>query len=240
MIRFGEFLFDAEARELRRGGKPVHVSPKAFRLLELLIGNAPKAVSKASLYESLWPSVFVEESNLKSLVSEVRAAIGEDARSPRFLKTVYGFGYAFRFDASASVARFRVTHLARDFELLPGENVLGRDDDVSVVISMKSISRRHARIVVSGDTVDARGPRQQERHLVEGPAGRGASGAGRRGRDPAGLGAPRLPRGPRRFDGDRHRGVRDRLAPAFTGAPRQTVASSSWRATSGGRSSEFR
>jgi DNA-binding winged helix-turn-helix (wHTH) protein len=151
MIRFGEFLFDAEARELRRGGKPVHVSPKAFRLLEVLIGNAPKAVSKAYLYESLWPSVFVEESNLKSLVSEVRAAVGEDARSPRFLKTVYGFGYAFRFDASvAPAARFRVTHLAREFELLPGENVLGRDSDASVVITMKSISRRHARIVISG------------------------------------------------------------------------------------------
>ncbi len=152
MIRFGEFLFDAEARELRCGKVPVHLSPKAFRLLELLIGHAPKAVSKASLYESLWPSLFVEESNLKSLVSEVRAAIREDARSPRFLKTVYGFGYAFRFDAFvAPAARFRVTHLAREFELLPGENVLGRDDDASIVISMKSISRRHARIVVSGD-----------------------------------------------------------------------------------------
>ncbi|MFI5197474.1 MAG: FHA domain-containing protein [Thermoanaerobaculia bacterium] len=153
MIRFGEFLFDAEARELRRGRKPVHVSPKAFSLLELLIDNAPKAVSKASLYESLWPRVFVEESNLKNLVSEVRTAIGEDARSPRFLKTVYGFGYAFRFDASvAPPGRFRVTHLAREFELHPGENVLGRDSDVSVVISMKSISRRHARILISGDT----------------------------------------------------------------------------------------
>lgn len=153
MIRFGEFLFDADGRELRRSTKPVHLSPKAFRLLELLIGNAPKAVSKANLYESLWPSVFVEESNLKSLVSEVRAAIGEDARSPRFLKTVYGFGYAFRFDAPPAIsARFRVTHLAREFELHPGENVLGRDSDASVVIPMKSISRRHARIVVSGDT----------------------------------------------------------------------------------------
>jgi DNA-binding winged helix-turn-helix (wHTH) protein len=152
MIRFGEFLFDAEARELRRGGKPVHVSPKAFRLLGVLIEKAPKAVSKSYLYESLWPSVFVEESNLKSLVSEVRAAIDEDARSPRFLKTVYGFGYAFCIDASVALAaRFRVTHLARDFELRPGENVLGRDNDVSVVIPMKSISRRHARIVISGD-----------------------------------------------------------------------------------------
>lgn len=154
MNRFGEMLFDAEARELRRGGAPVRLSPKAFHLLEVLIREAPKAVSKSRLYESLWPSIFVEESNLKSLVSEVRAAMGEDARSPRFLKTVYGFGYAFRFDGPpAPAARFRMIHLAREFELLPGENVLGRDGSASVVITMKSISRRHARIVVSGDTV---------------------------------------------------------------------------------------
>ena len=152
MTRFGEYLFDVETRELRRGSKPVHLSPKAFRLLELLIENAPKAVSKANLYESLWPNVFVEESNLKSLVSEVRSAIDEDARNPRFLKTVYGFGYAFRSDASASPARFRLTHLAREFELLPGENVIGRDSDASVVIPMKSISRRHACITIASDT----------------------------------------------------------------------------------------
>lgn len=152
--RFGEYAFDPSRRELRRGTRSVHLSPKAFRLLELLIDDAPKAVSKARLYESLWPNVFVEESNLKSLVSEVRAAIGEDARSPRFLKTVYGFGYAFSFEASAEpFARFRVTHLARDFELRPGENVIGRDADVAVVVPLKAISRRHARLTVAGDAV---------------------------------------------------------------------------------------
>lgn len=149
--RFGGHVFDSDKREVRRGRRPVHLSPKAFRLLEVLIENAPKAVPKGDLYDSLWPGVFVEESNLKSLVSEVRAAIGEDARSPRFLKTVYGFGYAFGFDASvAPAARFRVTHLAREFELLPGENVLGREGDVAIAIPQKSVSRRHARIVVRG------------------------------------------------------------------------------------------
>ena len=110
------------------------------------------AVSKASLYASLWPNVFVEETNLKSLVSELRAATGDDARKPRFLKTVYGFGYAFQIEASDAATRFRMTHLARDFELHAGENVLGRDSEASVVIVMKSISRRHARITIAGDT----------------------------------------------------------------------------------------
>lgn len=153
-VQFGGFLFDGARRELLRGKRTVHLAPKAFRVLEVLVTKVPAAVSKEELCEVLWPDVFVQEANLKNLVSEVRQALGEDARKPRFLRTVHGFGYAFRPEGdSAPVGRFRVTHLAREFELLPGENVLGRDNDVSVVISMKSISRRHARIVVSGDTV---------------------------------------------------------------------------------------
>ena len=152
--RFGEYVFDPGARELRCGGKSVHLSPKAFGLLELLIGNAPNAVSKGRLYEALWPSVFVEESNLKGLVSEVRAAIDEDARRPRFVKTVYGYGYAFRLDGSPALAsRYRVSHLAHEFELHSGENVLGREGDVAVLLPLKTVSRRHARIIVSSDTV---------------------------------------------------------------------------------------
>jgi hypothetical protein len=153
-IQFGGFLFDSARRELLRGKRTVHLSPKAFRVLEALVTKVPAAVSKEELCEVLWPDVFVQEANLKNLVSEVRQALGEDARKPRFLRTVHGFGYAFRPEGdSAPAGRFRVTYLAREFELHPGENVLGRDGDASVVISMKSISRRHARIVVSGDTV---------------------------------------------------------------------------------------
>lgn len=152
-VQFGGFLFDGARRELLRGKRTVHLSPKAFRVLEALVTKVPAAVSKEELCEVLWPDVFVQEANLKNLVSEVRQALGEDARKPRFLRTVYGFGYAFRPEGdSAAAGRFRVTHLARDFELHPGENILGRDSEASVVIPMKSISRRHARIVVSGDT----------------------------------------------------------------------------------------
>lgn len=151
-VQFGGFVFDGERRELLRGKKAVHLSPKAFRVLEALVTKLPAAVSKEELCEILWPDVFVQEANLKNLVSEVRRSLGENARRPRFLRTVHGFGYAFRPEGdSAVVGRFRVTYLAREFELLPGENVLGRDSDASVVISMKSISRHHARIVVSGD-----------------------------------------------------------------------------------------
>lgn len=53
-VSFGEFVLDLESRELRRGAEPLRVSPKAFQLLEILVMNRPKALSKADLQDQLW------------------------------------------------------------------------------------------------------------------------------------------------------------------------------------------
>ena len=63
---------DLDSRELRRGAEPVRLSPKAFHLLEILVANRPKALSKADLQDKLWPDTFVVEKNLANLVSEIR------------------------------------------------------------------------------------------------------------------------------------------------------------------------
>ncbi len=94
-VNFGDVTFDDARRMLHRGGEPLHVSPKAFQLLGILIGRRPTAVSKSDLQDELWPGTFVTEGNLPSLVAELRAALGDDARNPRFIRTVHGFGYSF-------------------------------------------------------------------------------------------------------------------------------------------------
>lgn len=55
---------------------PIHLTGKAFRLLEVLVENRPNAVSKDVLQDQVWPDVFVSEANLTSLVTEVRSGIG--------------------------------------------------------------------------------------------------------------------------------------------------------------------
>ena len=55
-VRFGDCVFDGSAHELRRAGQPVHLPPKAFRLLELLISKRPRAVMKAEIRDALWPA----------------------------------------------------------------------------------------------------------------------------------------------------------------------------------------
>jgi TolB-like protein/DNA-binding winged helix-turn-helix (wHTH) protein/Tfp pilus assembly protein PilF len=93
--QFGDVIFDDSRRMLHRAGKAVHVSPKAFQLLGILISKRPSAVSKADLQDELWPGTFVTEGNIPSLVAELRSALGDDARNPRYIRTVHGFGYSF-------------------------------------------------------------------------------------------------------------------------------------------------
>jgi hypothetical protein len=135
----------------------VHLEPKAYRLLELLLAARPKALSKRDLQEELWPKTYVSERSLARLVAELRLAIGDHATEPRYLRTVHGFGYAFCGELSADRRQrdrsddfhCRLSWGDREIALVEGENVLGRDPDVAVWIDLNSVSRHHARVVVT-------------------------------------------------------------------------------------------
>lgn len=94
-VDFSGWTFDSEAHELRRGGEIAHLSKKAFRLLEVLIERRPAAVSKEALLELVWPKSDVDEALLSGLMKEIRAALGDDAKNPKIIRTVFGYGYAF-------------------------------------------------------------------------------------------------------------------------------------------------
>jgi DNA-binding winged helix-turn-helix (wHTH) protein len=152
-LRFGDCEFDPDTREVFRGGKPIHVSPKAFALLAALIERRPKAISKDELHKLLWPDTFVSDANLPNLVAELREALGDDAHEPRIIRTVPRFGYAFRAETSGEIASsatsgFRLIWGDREIALRRGENVIGRDDAAALWIDDDLVSRRHARIVV--------------------------------------------------------------------------------------------
>jgi len=160
--RFGEFELDPETRELRCAGRPVPLTPKALRLLELLLRRQPAAVSRQEIRDALWPRLYVADSNLPSLVWELRSALGDRPRG-RILRTVRGFGYAFSGEVKSRAERstradggseggLRLVWGDRSFALQGGENRLGRGSDVEVLIDAASVSRHHALIVVAGST----------------------------------------------------------------------------------------
>ncbi|HWW93222.1 MAG TPA: FHA domain-containing protein [Vicinamibacteria bacterium] len=155
-IAFSEFVVDRATRQLFRGGTEVHLEPKAFELLELLLTHRPEAVSKTEIQRRLWPDTFVSESSLTGLVAQVRRALADDRRQERFLRTVHGFGYAFSGEIATSPERepglaARLIWEDSEFVLKPGDYLLGRSEDASVRIDAPGVSRRHARIVVTED-----------------------------------------------------------------------------------------
>ncbi len=88
--RFGEFELHPRERLLKRGSEPVPLQPKAFDALLCLVRRAEHLVSKEELIETLWPSVYVGESNLTNTIVSLRKIVGRDA-----IHTVSKHGYRF-------------------------------------------------------------------------------------------------------------------------------------------------
>ena len=155
MQRFSSFVFDPDLRQLSRDGSDIHLTPKAFDLLGVLLEAAPRVVSKVTLHERLWPKSFVSDATLVGLVKELRRALDDHDRGAPLIRTVPRVGYAFcraTSDAAASAdgASSWILVGGRRLALRDGENTIGRDPLCSVWIDVASVSRRHARIVCSG------------------------------------------------------------------------------------------
>jgi DNA-binding winged helix-turn-helix (wHTH) protein len=158
--RFAQFSLNSGTRELVADGGQVRLSPKAFDLLLLLVQHRSRALSKAELQEWLWPSTYVGETNLATLVAEIRRALDDTAHDAAYVRTVHRFGYRFVADVAEVAAargdshrgaRMYLTTGDRQFLLPEGEVEIGRSSDTAIRIDAAGVSRRHARIVISGD-----------------------------------------------------------------------------------------
>lgn len=153
-VRLGRWTFDAGLRQLLdEAGTSVHLTPKAFDLLAILIEYAPRVVRKADLHTQLWPDAFVSDATLAGLVKEIRRVLPQDDGAP-VLRTSHGIGYAI----SGSIDRLPrpltdrwLIVLGRRHALKLGENVIGRDPSADVWLAASGVSRRHARIVVTAE-----------------------------------------------------------------------------------------
>jgi DNA-binding winged helix-turn-helix (wHTH) protein len=157
-ICFGPFTLDLDTRQLTRDGDEIHLEPKAFDLLAALARERPKIISKAALQQRLWPDTFVAEANLANLVAEIRAALGDRGRAPKWIRTAHRVGYAFCgeavtlagvHDAAPDRTVCWLEWGDRRFPLSPGEHVIGRDPNVEIRLDVSTVSRRHARLLVS-------------------------------------------------------------------------------------------
>ena len=134
------------------------MSPKAYELLLLLIQNRTRAVSRAELQQHLWPSTYVLDTNLASLIAEIRRALIDDSEDPRYIRTVHRFGYWFiaqvnESDEAAPPPPAPIRHWLiwdlKQVSLSAGVNIIGRAADAGVWIDAPGVSRHHAQITIT-------------------------------------------------------------------------------------------
>lgn len=98
----GSLWLDRKDERLWRNGRHIRLGGKALALLRALMERPRTLVTKDELFDSVWPGLAVSDSVLTTAVKEARQAIGDDARQPKVIQTVYGRGYRFLCDTEAS------------------------------------------------------------------------------------------------------------------------------------------
>ncbi len=96
-VLFGIFDFDTATRELRREGVPIRLQAQPGQVLALLVEHAGQVVTREQLRHAVWgANTFVDfERGLNFCIAQIRAALGDSAESPRFVRTIPKQGYQF-------------------------------------------------------------------------------------------------------------------------------------------------
>jgi DNA-binding winged helix-turn-helix (wHTH) protein len=115
VLAFGAIELDIDRFELRRDGIPVDIEPKAFDLLVYLVRHNDHVMTRADLARDVWHQDHISEGVVNRVIGLVRKAIGESARNPKHLMTVFRRGYRFTGDVRTSaIAGESTTGLTRD------------------------------------------------------------------------------------------------------------------------------
>src|SRR4030095_15190273 len=94
-IVFDPFSLDLANECLWRGSQAIKLRPKAFAVLDYLLERPGQLVTKEELLNAVWPGTFVGEAVLKVAIRQIREALGDDQKFPRFIETAHRRGYRF-------------------------------------------------------------------------------------------------------------------------------------------------
>lgn len=100
--RFGDCVLDTDRRELSRAGQPVHIEPQVFALLAQLAAAGGAAVSKERLIDTVWRGLNVSDATISARVAAARAAVGDDGKAQRIIRTVSKHGFQLAGAAAAA------------------------------------------------------------------------------------------------------------------------------------------
>jgi DNA-binding winged helix-turn-helix (wHTH) protein len=153
VTRFGSYQLDSQRRQLSRDGQVLHLTPKAYDLLLLLVDAAPRVIPKSEIHQGLWPSGVVTDATLAGLVKELRRVLSDSSDAAPIIRTAHRVGYALDVpvvrDCEPQRERHWLVAMDRRIALTQGANLIGRDPAANIWLDYATISRRHARVTVS-------------------------------------------------------------------------------------------
>jgi len=160
-FRLGEWLVQPSLNRVKRGATSVQLEPKVMEVLVCLARHAGVVLPKPRIIDAVWQTEFIAEGTLTHAIAELRAVLGDDARSPQYIETITKRGYRLMEtvevvetpDPSEEGVGFECAIVLEGLQiaLSAGDNIIGRAADVAIRIDLGEVSRRHARIVVSDD-----------------------------------------------------------------------------------------
>jgi TolB-like protein/Tfp pilus assembly protein PilF len=194
---FEEYAFDTERRELRRGADVISVAPQVFDLLDYLIRNRERCVTKDDLINAIWKGRSVSDAALTTRLNVARCAIGDSGEEQRLIKTLPRKGFRFvgavreaqKAEGTAAVTNNRVEPPKLTLTLpdkpsiavLPFENMSGDveqeyfadgmvEDIITGLSRSKSLFVRHSTFTYKGKAVDIKqvGRELGVRYVLEG------------------------------------------------------------------------
>src|SRR5262245_53534467 len=94
-VRFGDYRFDVATGRHWPGAQEIRLTPKAAAVLKELVARAGHPVTKEELFGTVWRETIVSDDALTSCIQELRRALADDAKQPRFIETRHRRGYRF-------------------------------------------------------------------------------------------------------------------------------------------------
>lgn len=156
LVSFGPFRVDRSAGRLLRDGQHLALRPKTWSVLCFLIDNPGRLISKDELIDSVWNGRAVSDTMPGVSIAELRQALADDARSPRYIETAHGRG--FRFIAEIREAPTHAADVPLERSALgaipvpaePAKCFVGRATELAALLAFVDRSADRARIMLIG------------------------------------------------------------------------------------------
>jgi DNA-binding winged helix-turn-helix (wHTH) protein/pimeloyl-ACP methyl ester carboxylesterase len=127
---FGDMVLDSERRELRSGSALIPIEPQVFDILDFLIRNRDRVVSKGDLLTAIWGGRLVSDSAIAARINAARRALGDSGEQQHWIRTIARKGFRFVGDVSEDVGSRSLTSGAKAPDQ-QAPNGISRDQEIT-------------------------------------------------------------------------------------------------------------